>query len=218
MDIHDAIKAGRLDAVDAHLAAGGEVDGCVDCKQTLLHVAAENGRAEIVAALLARGAQVDALDYRRNTPLHLAAGMGFAETVRLLLDAGAAATAANTFKSTPLHQLCSGGAGATAADRVASVDRLLAAGAELEACDSSGRTPLWFAAATGTSPLPAKVMKAKLAVVRHLLARGADPRRAAGGKMGTPLDAARGMHQAKQYRIVWLEAVALLEGSPDRSK
>jgi hypothetical protein len=59
-------------------------------------------------------------------------------------------------------------------------------------------------------------MKARLAVVELLLARGADLRRAARGTQGTPLDAARGLHQSKKYRIVWPEAVALLEAAARR--
>jgi hypothetical protein len=78
--------------------------------------------------------------------------------------------------------------------------------------DSAGRTPLWFAAATGTAPRPATVMKARLALVKRMLALGADPRRQAQGMLGTPLDAARGLHQQKKYRFEWPEAVALLDG------
>jgi ankyrin repeat protein len=211
MNIHDEAQAGRLDAVRAYLAGGGEVDARDVVKRTLLHAAAEGARPDVVAVLLAHGAQVDALDYKKNTPLHHAAAMGCAAAVRSLLDAGAVATATNTYKETPLHRSCSGGATAMTKDRLDIVDRLLAAGADLEALESSDRTPLWFAAATGTSPQPAPVVKAKLAVVKRLLAMGADPRRQARGQMGTPLDAARGLHQQEKYRFEWPEAVALLE-------
>jgi ankyrin repeat protein len=211
MNIHDEAHAGRLDAVRAYLAGGGEVDARDAVKRTLLHAAAEGAQPDVVAVLLAHGAQVDALDYKKNTPLHHAAGMGCATAVRSLLEAGAAATATNTYKETPLHRICHGGVSATEKDRLDIVDRLLATGAELEALDSADRTPLWFAAATGTAPLPAPVMKAKLDVVKRLLALGADPRRQARGQMGTPLDAARGLHQQEKYRFEWPEAVALLE-------
>ena len=211
MTLHDDIQAGNLEALRAHLANGGAIDARGTQDRTLLHMAAQGAQAAMVEALLAHGAQVDALDYRRHTPLHHAAGMGCAAAVRALLDAGADATAKNCFDDTPLQAIAGGGASASSKDGLDIVDRLLAAGADLEAADTAGRTPLWFAAATGTVQRPAAVMKTKLAILERLLERGADPSRQARGKMGTPIDAARGLHQAKKYRIEWAEAVAALE-------
>jgi ankyrin repeat protein len=153
----------------------------------------------------------NARDYRGFTPLHRAAGIGARATVEALLAAGADARAENTFKSTPLHEIASGGGNATASDRVAIVERLLHAGAVLEALDHSNRTPLWFAAATGTAARPVAVMQARLAVVAILLAKGASATRKADGQLGTPIDAAQGLHQRKEYRIVWQDAVDLLK-------
>jgi hypothetical protein len=54
-------------------------------------------------------------------------------------------------------------------------------------------------------------MKARLAVLKLLLERGADPTRKARGTQGTPLDAAHGRHQQKKYRVAWPDAIAVLQ-------
>jgi ankyrin repeat protein len=211
MEIHSVCQEGRCEAVAAWLDRGGEIDSRDPLERTLLHVACEFGHAPLVELLIRRGADPHARDYRNNTPLQFASGMGLAVAVRALLDVGANATDVNVFETTPLHALAAGGGKAPAADRLEVVERLLAAGAVLDARDSSDRTPLWFAASTGTAPRPPDVMAARLAVLAHLLSLGADPKLQARGEQGTPLHAARGLHQSKRYRIAWPEAIALLE-------
>ncbi|MEV6842306.1 ankyrin repeat domain-containing protein [Actinoplanes sp. NPDC051411] len=175
-----------------------------------LHLAVRAGDAQKVARLLADGTVVDARNYRMYTPLHVAAGTGTAEMVAALIGAGADALALTTFQGTPLHEAAHGRVG-TADARVEIIDRLLEAGCPLNAVDSSGRTALWHAASTGTAPWPPEQQTACLRVLRHLLNRGADPSISAPGKQGRPADAARGLHQAKKYRIEWAEGAALLE-------
>jgi len=178
-----------------------------------LHVAAEARDRQEVARLLATGAAVDACNYRKYTPLHMAAGVGAAEVVAVLLAAGADASALTTFQTTPLHVAAAGGGRAPAAARLDIIDRLLAAGCPIDAVDSTGRTALWYAAATGTTPLPAEEQAIRYRVLQRLLDRGADPTIAAAGEQGRPIDAARGLHQSKRYRIVWAQAEALLDNS-----
>jgi ankyrin repeat protein len=211
MTIHDAVKAGRYEVVAAYISDGGDVEVHDALKQTLLHIAAAHGQTAIAKLLLAHRSNPNARNYRAFTPLHLAAGIGAADIVAALLDAGADARAESVFKDTPLHAIAAGGGVATADSRVAIVHRLLEAGASLEALDSTDRSPLWYAAATGTVAPPRAVMKARLAVVAALLAKGADPTSKARGEQGSPVEAARGLHQRKKYRIVWPEAVDLLE-------
>jgi ankyrin repeat protein len=209
--IHDDVEVGRLGAVKAYLKKGGDLEARTTLDRTLLHIAAEKAQTAIGKLLIASGADPNAADYRKFTPLHDAAGIGCVELVEALLEAGAKADAVNAFKSTPLHAIAHGGGTAKANDRVAIVERLLDAGAKLEAKDSSGRTPLHFAAATGTLAQPPAIMKARLAVLKLLLDKGANPLRASPRE--TALDAARGLHQPKKYRIVWPEAVKLLENA-----
>jgi ankyrin repeat protein len=176
-----------------------------------LHIAAKAGDGQEAARLVAAGAVVDIGDYRRYTPLHVAARMGASEVVAVLLAAGANAEALSTFKTTPLHEVARGAVGAVVDARLEIIDRLLAAGCPINAVDSTERTALWYAAATGTAPWPAEQQAARFRVLRHLLNRGADPRIAARGMQGRPIDAARGLHQAKRYRIEWAEGAALLD-------
>jgi ankyrin repeat protein len=176
-----------------------------------LHVAARAGDGHEVARLLAAGAAVDAENYRMYTPLHIAAHVATSEVVALLLAAGANPAALSTFKTTPLHELARGGAGAGADAQLEIIDRLVAAGCPIDAVDSTGRTALWYAAATGPAPWPAERQAARYRVLRYLLDRGADPGIIAHGTQGRPVDAARGLHQARKYRIEWAEGAALLE-------
>jgi ankyrin repeat protein len=213
MSIHDAIESGKIPAVRKYIAAGEDLEARDGLRRTLLHIAAERGQTAIVRLLIDNEADVSASDYRKFTPLHNAAGVGASEIVEALLQAGADPKAKNAFKSTPLHELADGGGVAPAKKRLSIVEQLLDAGGPIDPLDSSGRTPLWFAASTGTSALPRAVMKARLSVLELLLERGADPTRKASGELGTPLDAAHGRHQPKKYRIVWPDAVALLEAN-----
>jgi ankyrin repeat protein len=175
-----------------------------------LHIAAEAGDRREVARLIAAGAAVDAGNYRRYTPLHVAAGMAASEVVAVLLTAGANAGALTVLRDTPLHRVAHGLVGAADA-RVKIIDRLLDAGCPLNAVDTAGRTALWFAAGTGTTPWTPEQQTTRFRVLRHLLDRGADPSIAARGTQGRPIDAARGLHQAQKDRHEWAQGAALLE-------
>ncbi|WP_426513357.1 ankyrin repeat domain-containing protein [Dactylosporangium sp. McL0621] len=148
-----------------------------------LHLAAQAGDAQRVAQLIAEGTVVDARDSRMYTPLHIAAGMGHAEVVAALVAGDADAGALTTFRSTPLHAVAHGRVGSGDA-RVEVVDSLLTAGCPLNAVDSSGRTALWYAASTGTTPWTPEQHATCFRVLQHLLERGADPNIAARGKQG----------------------------------
>ena len=112
---------------------------------TPLHEAVMGGRPAVVAALLAAGADVHARDREDGpTPLHDAATP---EVVALLLEAGAAIDARARYyrwprpgglDMTPLH------AAAIRADPAVFL-ALLEAGADLEALDWNGRTPMDYA-------------------------------------------------------------------------
>ena len=73
ISIHDAAKAGDIETVKQHLAAGTEMDVKGKDGWTSLHWAASNDHKEIVELLIATGAKVNAEDtageYRGSTPL-----------------------------------------------------------------------------------------------------------------------------------------------------
>lgn len=129
--------------------------------------------------------------YSRNgwTPLHSAAFADNAETASALIDAGADvnARAKNKFDNTPLQvSLLTQSAG------VAKL--LLARGADVNARQSEGVTALHEAAAAGN-----------LAIIRMLLAAGADPK-ATSAQFGSPRDVALKNKHEEAARL--LEPVA----------
>ena len=113
---------------------------------TPLMAAAFKGNDRIVETLLAHGADANVRDTTGKTAMVYAAGRGFDDVVRRLLDAGVDANGRAGNALTPLMWAAGHdeGVGPAAVERV--VDLLLSRGAELNADDNRGRTPLMIAA------------------------------------------------------------------------
>ena len=131
-----AIRNPDLDVHRALIDAGADVNARDDTGATALHRAAGQpspGRADL---LIEAGADVNARDKGGSTPLHEAAGKG-AGCGRE--DSSQAWSRSQRFRithgRTPLHL-------AYAAERQDMVNRLLEAGANLEARDQEGRVPI----------------------------------------------------------------------------
>jgi len=175
-----------------------------DNGDTPLHLAAMNRHTAVAAALLAHKANVNAVDFDGQTPLYLAEKGHFAETAAVLRAQGGSAALHYTGVRAPLHWAVQQG-------DVAAVERLLAAGANVNATDDH-RTylrPLHLAAISGNTRIAAVLLahgaqinkgeenwgmtplhyaaeRGDVAMVRFLLAHGANPM--AGGQEGeTPL-------------------------------
>jgi hypothetical protein len=140
--------------------------------------------------------------------------MAHPEIVKRLLDGGAnpRALSAWQMRRTALHALTIGGRN-SARNRVATLKLLIKAGCPLDACDSIGSTALYFAAVTSTT----KPSSANLQFLEALLKAGADPCAENRGRFKDKkraflylIEAARGLHQSAQDRIVWPQAVKLL--------
>ena len=122
----------------------------------LLNAAVAAGDSVEVKRLLASGISVEEPgggDWA-SPPLVEASKRGHADLVRLLLRKGAAVNAESSGRVTALHRVKTA--------EIAGI--LLAHGADLEARQLLGRTPLWLAVEGGRTE-----------VVRYLLTRGADP-------------------------------------------
>jgi ankyrin repeat protein len=163
--LSQAVAKGDLSGVQRLVAEGADLEARDEYGDTVLHRAAMNDRgAEIVRLLLDRGAKVNAKNHQGWTPLHR---VTTEEVAALLLDNGADLNAKDKFGETPLHlmvrsdnggiQLQPGDTSAAgqkilqvyAARHTALITLLIERGANLEALDSAGRTPLHCAAAEG---------------------------------------------------------------------
>lgn len=81
-------NGGSIDALEALLKAGANVDARDGAMATPLHWAARLGLGTAVEALLRKGANPDAVASKGWTPLGLAAGVGSLETVQALVKGG----------------------------------------------------------------------------------------------------------------------------------
>lgn len=148
----------------------------VDSGRTMLHRAAAKGDLPQMTLLIGRGADIEHRDTWGASPLHLAAASGQTKAVELLLSRGASFEAKNEAGWTPLaaatikgHRetmefLISRGADVNAQDGVglpvlyaalpypALINLLIDSGANVDAADSGGWTPLVWACARKDLP------------------------------------------------------------------
>lgn len=165
------------------LRSGAPVDGGPGDSETPLITAASYGDAEVARVLIEAGADLDATASPTaggapgGTALRHAAVFGMTEVVDILVAAGAridhisVAAAAGDITGwlhpdTPQEDRVAALVMAADHERLDVIDQLLDAATPIDAADPWDRQPLHTAAING-----------KAAAVRHLLARGADPRR-----------------------------------------
>ena len=169
--LHFAVKRNTVGASEASCEAttalllhGAEVDAADNFGETPLVIAVKKGKLALVEALVAGGADVN----RRNVvddmaPLDVAAFIGNLEVLKALLGYGSRAKSVDSVGATALHHVAAIGVSEASCEAITA---LLLHGAEVDAADKNGETPLVIA-----------VKKGKLALVDALVAGGADVNR-----------------------------------------
>jgi ankyrin repeat protein len=153
-----ASQSGSIETVKTLLAAGAAVDVKDKAGRTALmwaqvaRKASEQFNSEIVNTLIKAGAKVNVTDENGNTPLILAAQADLTESVRMLLAAGALVNAKNRWGSNALISAFDSHYRLTDKDThhpaPLTIRALLTAGADIQAGNSDGTTPLMLAART----------------------------------------------------------------------
>lgn len=136
-----AVRRGNYDAAKYLIEKGADINVKLEDNATFLLFATYNTNAELVKLLLDKGSELNIFDDRGNTPLLAAASRGNLEIVKLLIDKGAKmepgvckrASCTNSGDS-PLHR--------AASSNPAVVEYLLEKGADVNATDFDGNTPL----------------------------------------------------------------------------
>ena len=102
MEIFEACTKGNIKAVEAHIAAGADLNQLGQDQNTPLLFAITFGRLEVAKALIKGGAKLDLKNKDGNTALLSAAFLGQPEIVKALLEKGADVNAKNNDGSTAL--------------------------------------------------------------------------------------------------------------------
>lgn len=144
--LHWAATDGSVEAVQALLAHGAEVNAKTKGDRTPLHQAVRYGNLTVVKLLLDNNADVNAIDRGGVTPLILAATFQKdANIVKLLLDHKADVNIIDTFGGNALLMAAEQGSGEE-------VKMLLNAGSDINVCDKLGGDTALIAAVLHRCP------------------------------------------------------------------
>ena len=191
--LHWAVLKGQKDIVELLIEAGADM--YVRKKRggdNLLHIAALRGHKEVAEMLIVKGFDVNSRNDEEETPFYNTAVSGHAEVAKLFIEKGADVNAKDKYGETPLDKAIGrkhtetaellrkhgGKSGAefsihTAAQlgNIESVKQHLAAGADVNARDDDGFTPLHRAALEYNKKIP-ELLVAKGADVNAMILSG----------------------------------------------
>jgi ankyrin repeat protein/outer membrane protein assembly factor BamD (BamD/ComL family) len=155
-DLIEASRLGHIEAVQALINKGADVNAKRTDGVTALMIASDKGYKEVAQALLDKGGDVNAKKTDGVTALMIASQNGHQEVVQSLIAKGADVNAKRTDGVTALMAVAANGS-------IEIVQSLLAKGADVNAKRTDGVTALMVASQNG-----------HLEIVQSLLAKGAD--------------------------------------------
>lgn len=161
--------------VDDLLAAGADATLAARTGATALSAAVSMGHERIVAKLAAAGIDIDQPLPGGVTALMVASALGNDHLVQVLLVRGASALAQDELGNTPLHAAAQFGYNAEEAQPAARViERLLDAGAPIDAPNRDGQTPLLLLLGVRTEAGSRSPNRELAELIQRLLQHGAD--------------------------------------------
>lgn len=224
-----AVKEGHLSVCAKLIEAGDDINTVHDeTGKTLVHIAVGNHNLEIMRYLIQHNADINAKDKAGDTPISLAAEQGLTDVYEVLKDAGAYLSFRNRKGQLPgevlkakldaeLYQ-------AASANKVQECREAIRKGANVNAPQYTGKTPLHAAARngclssveylldagadvnardeSGQTPLYLAVQNYYSAVCKTLLRSGANPNIANSVNGRTPLHAAATMTSDILYQML----------------
>jgi hypothetical protein len=161
-DLHAAVSAGYLAAVQSLIRSGGDLDPRNSAQETPLLVAVRENHLEIARALIEAGADINAQAANMDTPWLLAGASGRSEMIRAMIPKGPDLTIRNRYGGNALIPACERG-------HVETIELLLTTGIDVNHVNNLGWTCLLEIVILGDGG------ERHQQAARLVLAAGADP-------------------------------------------